>query len=60
MKINVTPVNGLGTYNVTLHYETADKIKKILGWSAFAASVAVITWEYVSNKAANETTDEIE
>jgi hypothetical protein len=46
MKINVTPENGLGTYNVSLHWETKDKIKKILGYGLLMAAGATAAWHY--------------
>jgi hypothetical protein len=57
MKINVTPENGLGTYNVSLHWETKDKIKKILGYGLLMAAGATAAWHYTKT---TDQTDEID
>lgn len=46
MKFNVTK-NGLGTYDVRLHWESKERIRKITSYALFGATVGVVTWRYV-------------
>jgi hypothetical protein len=54
MKFNVMN-NGLGTYEVKLHWETKEKIQKVFGYTLLAATGAAAGWYYI-----NKTNDETE
>jgi hypothetical protein len=55
MKFNVTH-NALGTYDVHLHWETKEKIKKVLLYTSLAA-VSVATAVVAANNAKNTELD---